>query len=128
MKRVFVFAILMIGFSASAHAQAMSKPTNAAWAGSGAVPASGGASGSASAPIPHIPATHYNVTAASGSAADFVPSSFVTFEQAVAAGHAAQARPKTIVEAAAENKSVERPKAKFELVQDDSGQAVIEPL
>jgi len=125
MKKILALAVFVIGFSASAHAQAMSLNGGAASNNGGGAAMGGGLSKPIFPSMPINPPTHFNVSATSGTDADFEPSSFLTFEEAVAAGRAAQTKPQTIVEAAAENKSTDRPKAKFELVQDDNGKAVI---
>jgi hypothetical protein len=66
------------------------------------------------------------MAAYSGTPADFVPSVFVTYDRAMAQGRAALAAGnKSVAEVAAENKTVSRMKARFALVQDGSGKAVI---
>jgi len=57
---------------------------------------------------------------------DFIPSTFVPFEQAVAQGRALNtSRPKTLAQAAAEFRATKKPKAEVAFVQDDSGKAIM---
>jgi len=57
----------------------------------------------------------------------FVPSSWTEFEKGLARGQAdLAAERKPLGEIAAEYRQVEKPKAKFTIVQDASGKAVIQ--
>jgi hypothetical protein len=61
-----------------------------------------------------------------GTDADFIPSSFRSFDQAVAEGKtalAAQAR--TIAQAAEENGRTQKAKARLAIVQDGSGNVIL---
>jgi hypothetical protein len=72
--------------------------------------------------------SYYQNSSAHGSA-DFVPSTFVPYEQAVAQGHAAlvSAPPqKAVAQAAAEYRSSKRAAAKLTLVQDANGRIIKE--
>jgi hypothetical protein len=115
MKRILVIAVLILWFAVPAHAQSFS----------GSV-VGGVGIGKVNFPIvPNYPPAHFEVRAVSGGA-DFVPSSFASYEQALAEGRAALAvRAKTLGEIARENSSTPRARARLVLVQDDHGNAVL---
>jgi hypothetical protein len=105
---------------------------------------SSGLSGVAFPRLPSNPATQLRITVIVGSSATFVPSSFLPYRQAVEAGAAGQAyslflnyheaiaegmvelaaKPKSVAQAALENRSEERPKASAAFVQDRFGRVV----
>lgn len=71
------------------------------------------------------PVTTFHMTVVDGAGNEFIPSTFVPFEQAVAQGRATlTAKPKTLAEVAAEYRAVKKPKAEVAFVQDNSGRAV----
>lgn len=119
MKRILGIAVLILWFAVPAHAQSFS----------GSV-VGGVGIGKVNFPtVPNYPPAHFEVRAVSGTAADFVPSSFASYEQALAEGRAALAvRAKTLGEIARENSSTPRVKARLVLVQDDHGNAVLAHL
>jgi hypothetical protein len=72
---------------------------------------------------------HYQNSTAHGSASDFVPSTFVPYEQALARGQAATApenKPKPVAQVAEEYRAVKRAVAKLAIGQDSSGRIVKE--
>lgn len=114
MKRILFLSVLMLGCSASAHAQYFG----------------GMIGGPLSAPIVptpmSVPPTHFAVSHVSGTDADFIPSSFRTFEQAVAEGRAAlAAQARTLAQIADENSKTQKTKAKLAIVQDASGNVIL---
>lgn len=73
----------------------------------------------------NTPVTRFSMSVTNGSSAEFIPSTFVPFEQAVEQGRAAlAAKPKTLAEIAAEYRAQKRAKAEVAFVQDNSGKAV----
>ena len=139
MNKLLSFAILGVLFSVPAYAQrGMSAglgPNGVGYAqggmaGSGG--ASGGYGGSSNGSVtfhtlPEEPPAHFSVIEVSGTSDGFVPSSWTQFAQGLAQGRALLAtRQKTLGEVAAENRHAEKPKAKFEIVQDASGKVVIQ--
>lgn len=71
------------------------------------------------------PVTTFHMTVVDGAGNEFIPSTYVPFEQAVARGRATlTAKPKTLAEVAAENRAVKKPKAELAFVQDNSGRAI----
>jgi len=61
-----------------------------------------------------------------GTDADFTPSSFRTFEQAVAEGKAAlAAHARTVAQVADENSKAQKAKARLAIVQDASGKVIL---
>ena len=105
---------------------------------------SSGLSGVAFPRLPSNPATELRITVIVGSGATFVPSSFLPYSQAIKAGLATRAyspfvnyheaiaegmaelaaEPKSVAQAALENRSEERPKANAAFVQDRFGRVV----
>lgn len=64
-----------------------------------------------------------------GNAGDYVPSTFVSYDKALAEGRALlAARPISLGQFARENQPAATAKAKFELVQDHHGYPVIRKL
>jgi hypothetical protein len=113
MKRILGITVLILWFAVPAHAQ---------WVGS----SFGGSLGHVTFhTLPSIPPAHFEVRAVSGGA-DFVPSSYASYEEALAEGRAALAeQAKTLAEIAREYNSVPKAKARLVLVQDDHGTAVL---
>jgi len=117
MRRLLGTAVLILGFAVPAHAQYAA----------GSLSATGGAGiGRPSFPShTSAPRAHFDVRAVSGGA-DFVPSSFEPFEEAVAEGRAELAAGvKTLGDVARENSKSARSKAQVQFVQDHRGKAVI---
>jgi hypothetical protein len=130
MKRLLVFATFVALFSAPARAQSKSAgssgtgyPTNSGYSGGGGGGFSGG--GGNSGPLPDYPPAHFAMNAISGTEDAFSPSTFLPFEQAVAAGKAAAAaRAKSPAEAAKENSDAQKAKARVVFVQDAAGNVI----
>jgi hypothetical protein len=81
------------------------------------------------ASLPSPVELHYQNSTAHGSASDFVPSTFVPYEQALARGQAATApgnKPKPVAQVAEEYRAVKRAAAKLAIGQDSSGRIVKE--
>ncbi|HXJ16853.1 MAG TPA: hypothetical protein VNM68_06610 [Candidatus Polarisedimenticolia bacterium] len=117
MKRILGVAVLILWFAVPAHAQYFGTSLG------------GGSLGHVSFhTLPSVPPAQFEVRAVSGGA-DFVPSSYVPYEQALAEGRAAlAARTKTLAEITRENSVVPRVKARLILVQDDHGRAILARL
>jgi hypothetical protein len=78
--------------------------------------------------ITPLPATRFGMSITSGSSFEFVPSTFMPFDKAVVQGVAdLAAKPKSIVEAAQQNRNKERAKAQVSFVQDGKGKLVKAP-
>ncbi len=76
--------------------------------------------------LPHYSRARFQVTAVSGSEIDYTPSTFVSYNSAVTKGNVALASiPETLGQAAQLNRETPRVKAKFSLVQDNHGNAII---
>jgi hypothetical protein len=131
MKHMIALAVLTVGLAIPSHAQTV----HAAAGGSASLPAtsgggwgSGGMGGGSSAgnKLMSYPPTLFNVTSVSGSQQDYVPSMFVSYDRAIAAGQKAlDTPPRTVAEAAREHANTRPEKAKLALVQNDHGKAVI---
>ena len=117
MKRVLMLGVLILGSSATAHAQFFGGTIG------------GGASSGPSFPTLVDPApAHFAVSHVAGTDVDFIPSSFRSFEQAVAEGKAAlAAQARTLAQIADENSKVQKAKARFAIVQDTSGKLILTP-
>jgi hypothetical protein len=77
--------------------------------------------------LPAAPPTQFQMVDISGQRDDYIPSSWTEFERGLARGQAELAAgSKTLGEVAAENRRAARPKAKFEIIQDAAGTAVIQ--
>ncbi len=128
MKRFIGLAILTLGLALSANAQSRgggtAGPTNGGGNGGGG---GGGAIGGAGfSTLPNHPAATFAATAVSGTDAEFVPSTFLPFESAVAAGKAAlDAEHASVAQVAEANSRAPKAKAKFALIEDATGNAVI---
>jgi hypothetical protein len=114
MKRFLGLAALVFFFTLPAHAQL------------GGAISGGSLFGSSFHTLPSYPSAKFVSTGVSGTEADFVPSAFVTYDQAIAQGKAAiKAETKSVARAASENSSAIKPRAKFAMVQDGEGNVVI---
>jgi hypothetical protein len=122
---VFLISVPAYGQSKGATVGGSSPMNNNA---SGAGGGGGGTSGSAGGRLPSYPPARFDVAAFSGSTTDFVPSAFLSFDQAVARGTAVVvANTRTVAEMAAENSATPKAKAKFTFVQDAQGNVVTTP-
>jgi hypothetical protein len=127
MKKVLGAAVLVMLFSVPALAQARTTgstaPNTTSSGGGGGVSLSGG--GGYGNKLPSYPRASFATTAASGGDSSFAPSTFLSFDQAVAEGKAvASTVQKTLGEVAAENNATAKAKAKYEFVQDANGRVV----
>jgi hypothetical protein len=76
--------------------------------------------------LPHYAPSSPGIIELSGTYSDFFPSIFLTFDKAVAKGNAWNAQPpKTVVEAARENRAAVKPRATAMFEQDAHGKAVL---
>lgn len=136
MNKILSLAILGLLISLPANAQ---RSMAAAMGPNGAGPLAGGSGGSgAGAPVggggsvafhtlAPIPPAQFQIVDVSGGSNEFVPSSWTQFENGLAVGRAQlDARRKTLGEVADEYRHAERPKAKFSIIQDAVGNAIIE--
>ena len=115
MKQVVVLGVLILGCSATAHAQFLGGSI-------GGVTLYGPTSPSRA----DTPPTRFAVTHVAGTDADFTPSSFRTFEQAVAEGKAAlAAKSRTLAQIADENNKAQKAKARLAIMQDASGKVIL---
>jgi hypothetical protein len=131
MKKLVGVAALVLLFSIPAHAQAKggsvgSSSTNAGGSGgSGGGIGGGSLGGTNGARLPSYPRASFDVSAASGGDPSFAPSTFLSFDQAVAQGKAIlAANQKSLAQIAAENSTAPKTKAKFSFVQDADGNVV----
>ena len=135
MKRVLGLAIAVAALALPAHAQASkgAPPASAASPitsnnGSGGG-GSSGFSGGGSVGGSHLsayPRRQFGVASVSGTQQDYVPSTFVAYDQALAEGRDILSNPpKTVVEAAHAQVAAPAGKAKFAFVQNANGDAVI---
>jgi hypothetical protein len=136
MKKLLGVAAFVLLFSIPAHAQAkggasagMSATNSGANAGvSGGGTSSGGGigGGNGSGRLPTYPRASFDVVAVSGGDPSFAPSTFLSFDQAVAEGKAmAAANEKSLGQIATENSAVAKAKAKLAFVQDANGDVVL---
>ncbi len=132
MKKLIGIAAFVLLFSIPAHGQTMksspvgsSASTNVNSGGGGGY--GGSLSGSTGGRLPIYPAAHLGMTAVNGGDPSYAPSTFLTFEQAVAVGKAVNARPKSVAEVAAENNSAPKARAKFAFEQDGHGNVIPAP-
>ncbi|HEX4074689.1 MAG TPA: hypothetical protein VHX49_04765 [Candidatus Acidoferrales bacterium] len=139
MKRFLGLTVLIFGLSVPAHAQAkgggamagVSSSGGSNGGGAGAGGYGGGAGGGESGvtsfhTLPHVSPANLRSTDVSGSDASFVPSSFLPYSQAIAAGQAIlDTQHKTVAEVAAENNRVHRLKARASIIENGAGDPVI---
>ena len=130
--RVAGAALLVLGFAISAQAQGSRVASGAISpiaphsAGGGAGFGGGGIGPSSFQTLPHIPSTQFRATAVSGDSNDFVPSTFVPYKTALAEARSIlAAAPESLGQFAREQDAATRAKAKYEVVQDHHGDAVI---
>ena len=101
----------------------------------GALPAHAQSIGGSLAPPDHFPVLPWTAPATpqalnvSGTDATFSPSTFLTFDRAVAVGKAdLKAQARTVAEAAAETRKASSNRAKIQVAQDDNGNVVYWPV
>jgi hypothetical protein len=128
MKKLIGVVALVLLSSLPAHAQAKggavgssSSPISQGGGGTG----SSGAGGGGGSRLPGNPPTAFAVSAVSGGDPSFAPSTFLSFDQAVAEGKAINAASqKSLGEIAAENSTAPKAKSKFTFVQNADGNVV----
>jgi hypothetical protein len=138
MKRALVLGTLIFAVSLCAHAQGRMPSgggtinPNAPGGPTGYGGSTGGYGGLTAGPtafntLPHIAPTAFVVAGASGSEEDFEPSSFLSFDKAVALGQAEEAaRKKTLAEAARDNAKEKTEKSKLAVIEDSQGKLMFE--
>jgi hypothetical protein len=126
MKRILGIAAFVLVFSAPTHGQAFKGTGGAAPTATSTGAGTGGSlSGTSGARLPKYPAANFSATAVSGGDPSYSPSTFLTFEQAIAEGKAVEAaNQKSLAQIAAENSNTPKTKAKFAFVQDAQGKVV----
>lgn len=134
MKRLLGLAILTLGLALSAGAQSNgrafsggSSPTGTGGSGGGGSIGGGGLSGVSSfTTLPSRPPATFGSAAISGNDADFVPSTFLPFEKAVAAGQAMlDAEHASVADTARANSATPKTKARVALVENAVGDPVM---
>ena len=137
MNKIISLAIVGVFFAIPAHAQRSLAGTlgpSGGGYGIGGGSASGGAGGSIGGggtvsfhTLPPVPSANFQIMDVSGASSEFVPSSWTQFEKGLAQGRAQLAlERKTLGEVAAENRLVDKPKAKFAIIQDAFGNAIVQ--
>jgi|HubBroStandDraft_1064217.scaffolds.fasta_scaffold18552_3 hypothetical protein len=130
MKKLIGVVALVLLSSLPAHAQARgpavgSSSSSISQGGGAGGAGTGSVGGSGNSRLPGYPPTSFAVSAVSGGDPSFAPSTFLTFDQAVAEGRAINAASqKSLGEIAAENSAVTKAKAKFTFVQNADGNVV----
>lgn len=126
-------AVLILGFAISAQAQG-SRVAGGAFSPPSTYSSSGGGGGfgglgfgpSTFSTLPHIPSARFQTIAVSGDSNDFVPLTFVPYKIAITEGQSMlAAAPESLGQFARAYDASSRAKAKFELVQDHYGYAVV---
>jgi hypothetical protein len=133
-KKIAGVAVLVLLCSVPACAQSAphfvgggGAAVNTTYAGGGAG-GGGGLSAGGNQPLPNYPPTRFAMHNVTGDSSDYVPSTFVSYQKALAEGQALiSSRPQTLDEAARENNNAAKLKAKFIIVQNNHGEAVIRP-
>lgn len=78
--------------------------------------------------LPAVPPAHFNVVEVSGASGQFTPTTWTQFQQALDLGRAQlTVESKPLGDIAARYRHQDKAKAKFEIVQDANGRAIIEP-
>lgn len=131
MKKGFGIAALILLSAVQAHGQSANKGA-AVGSGATAPSASGGGGGAATASsgsrLPSYPRAQFAMSAVSGGDPTYAPSTFLTFDQAVAEGRAkVETEHKSLGQVAAENGAAVKAKAKFAFMQDGKGNVVPAP-
>ncbi len=125
MKRLLGLGVLILSFSLPARAQFGGSINGmGSIGGMGSINGMGGLSHVNFPDLPSQPEPRYQNSSAHGSEAEFVPSTYVPYEQALAQGQAAlapESKPKSVAQVAAEYRSAKRAAAKLAVVQDAQG-------
>jgi hypothetical protein len=130
-KRICGLAALILWFSIPAHAQhAMGgSSSGVANAGGSAGGGSGTGGGGGQASFPTLPGYtqhEFLMTNVSGTHADFTPSTFLDYDQALTEGRAALAsKMRPLAEIAKQNRESKPAKAKIAILQDANGRAFL---
>ena len=132
MKKLVAIAAFVLLFSLPAHAQGKaggavgsSGSASPYSSGSGSSGGGGGFSGSQGGHLSSYPPAVLGTSAVSGGDPSFAPSTFLSFDQAVAEGKAINDEShKSLAQIAAENTTSTKAKAKFSFVQDAEGKVV----
>jgi hypothetical protein len=126
MKRILGIAAIVFLGAIPAHAQraggAGGNPSAVINFGGGST-AGSGIGGSVSR-LPAYPRATFATVAVSGGDPSFSPSSFMTFEQAVAEGIAESAPGKSLAQVAADNQAALKAKSRVQFVQDHGGNVI----
>jgi hypothetical protein len=134
MRHLIGLAVLALGLVVPTHAQAMrsaasgtANPTSSGSGSGGGGGLGGGFSGgSIGGRLTYYPLARFSVTTVSGTQQDYVPSTFVSYDQAVATGQNELDMPPLTVAAAARQQANTHPeKAKIAVMQDDRGKVII---
>jgi hypothetical protein len=124
-KFLGVAAIVFLG-AIPAHAQrasGMGGSSSAVLNNGGGSTAGSGIGGSVTR-LPVYPRATFATATVSGGDPSFSPSSFMTFEQAVAEGIAESQAGKSLAQAAADNQAALKSKSRVEFVQDHGGKVI----
>jgi hypothetical protein len=131
MKKLIGSAAFVLLFSIPAHAQSRgggvgSAPSaNVAGGGGAGGTGGGGIGGNGGARLQSYPRASFEASSVSGGDPSFAPSTFLSFDQAVAEGKAIiAADQKSLAQTAAENSATPKAKAKVTFVQDAEGKVV----
>jgi hypothetical protein len=132
MKKLIGIATFVLLFSIPAHAQSRgggigsAASANAAGGGgAGGGTGGGGIGGNGGARLQSYPRASFEANTVSGGDPSFAPSTFLSFDQAVAEGKAIiAADQKSLAQTAAENSATPKAKAKVTFVQDAEGKVV----
>jgi hypothetical protein len=130
MKKSIGIAAFVLIFSIPAHGQGvrggvgMSTQGALTNSGGGGGGFGGGLSASSGGRLSSTPPAHLAMKEVTGGDPSYVPSTFLTFEQAVAEGNAESVREKTVAEAAAENNAARKARARLAFEQDNGGRVV----
>ena len=130
MKLIFGAAVLILLFSLPASAQGAFGNYGSVGGGPSLNSGSslnnqGGWRGPGTRTVASAPVAEFHMSVINGSD-DYIPSTFVKFDDAVAQGRVLLAqKPKTLAEIAAEYRATKKPKADVAFVQDNSGNAVV---
>jgi hypothetical protein len=133
MKKGFGIAALVLLSAIQAHGQATNKgpavgggATASSTSGGGGI--GGGGATSSGSRLPSYPRAQFAMSAFSGGDPSYAPSTFLTFDQAVAEGRAkVDIEHKSLGQVAAENGAAAKAKAKFTFMQDNRGNVVPAP-
>ena len=131
MIKVMGAAVLVLGFAAAAQAGGRTSPHFTAWPNtytqSGGAGIGGGGNGGSGA-ILHIPPARFAMVDVSGSASDYIPSTFVSYDSAVVEGEAAQAVcPEPLgTSVQKSDKPVAKNSRTIQIVQKQNGQLAIQ--